>query len=103
MDNEERSRSGNPIRLLMHIPVPWVFILAYLMGAGLEFAYPSHAYTEPLYGVRVAGGTLFATGAAIAGWGLLIFYRARTTTVPGKRSSKLITRGPYRFSRNPMY
>jgi len=103
MDNKEQERSGNPIRLLMRVPVPWVFVLAYLAGVGLEFAYPSHTGTGPLYGVRVAGGVLFVIGAVIAGWGLLIFYRARTTTVPGKMSSKLVTRGPYRFSRNPMY
>ncbi len=46
---------------------------------------------------------LFVAGAAIAAWSLLIFYKARTTTVPGKASLKLVTRGPYRFSRNPMY
>jgi hypothetical protein len=34
---------GNPIRLLMHIPVPWVFILAYLIGVALELAVPSHS------------------------------------------------------------
>jgi protein-S-isoprenylcysteine O-methyltransferase Ste14 len=46
---------------------------------------------------------LFATGAAIAGWGWLTFRRTRTTTVPGRASSSLVTWGPYRFTRNPMY
>jgi protein-S-isoprenylcysteine O-methyltransferase Ste14 len=46
---------------------------------------------------------LFAIGTSIAGWGLLTFRRAHTTTVPGKASSQLVTWGPYRFSRNPMY
>jgi hypothetical protein len=35
--------------------------------------------------------------------GLLIFRKPRTTTVPGKASSVLVTWGPYRFTRNPMY
>ena len=48
MDNKEQERSGNPIRLLMRVPVPWVFVLAYLAGVGLEFAYPSHTGTGPL-------------------------------------------------------
>ena len=103
MNGKEQERRGNPIRLLMHVPVPWVFVLAYLVGVGLEFAYPSYTGTKPLRGVGLAGGVLFVIGAVIAAWGLLMFYRARTTTVPGKKSRKLVTRGPYRFSRNPMY
>ena len=103
MDKKEPKRRGNPIRLLMHIPVPWVFVLAYLAGAGLEVVYPSHTGPGPLHAVSAAGGVLFVIGVVVAGWGLGIFYRARTTTVPGKKSSKLVTKGPYRFSRNPMY
>jgi len=48
-------------------------------------------------------GMLFAIGAVIASWSLLILHRARTTTVPGRASTKLVTWGPYRFTRNPMY
>jgi protein-S-isoprenylcysteine O-methyltransferase Ste14 len=46
---------------------------------------------------------LFGSGAVIAGWGLATFYRARPTTVPGESSNQLVTLGPYRFTRNPMY
>ena len=103
MRGKQQGSGGHPIRLLMRVPVPWVFVLTYLVGAGLEFGHPSHTGTEPLRGVSVAGGVLFALGAAVAGWSLVIFRRARTTTVPGRASSKLVTWGPYRFSRNPMY
>jgi protein-S-isoprenylcysteine O-methyltransferase Ste14 len=50
-----------------------------------------------------AGTVLFAVGAVIAGWGLVLFRKAKTTTVPGKLSGTLVTWGPYRFTRNPMY
>jgi protein-S-isoprenylcysteine O-methyltransferase Ste14 len=46
---------------------------------------------------------LFAAGAVMAGWGLVIFRKARTTTVPGESSAQLVTWGPYRLTRNPMY
>ena len=46
---------------------------------------------------------VFAVGAVIAGWGLILFHRACTTTTPGKASDALVMRGPYRFTRNPMY
>jgi protein-S-isoprenylcysteine O-methyltransferase Ste14 len=94
---------NNPIRLLLRVPVPWVFVLSYLVGVGLEFAAPLPLDKEKLSGAGVAGAVLFGLGAIIAGWSLVIFRRARTTTVPGETSSDLITRGPYRLSRNPMY
>jgi protein-S-isoprenylcysteine O-methyltransferase Ste14 len=96
--------SYNPFRLLLHIPVPWVFILTYLLGVGLELVFPSGVHSPETNRVSfILGGVLFVTGAAIAAWGWLIFHKARTTTIPGRTSSKLITWGPYRFSRNPMY
>jgi protein-S-isoprenylcysteine O-methyltransferase Ste14 len=99
-----RERVLYPLRFLMHIPVPWVFVLAYLLGVALEIAWsPPRLFSATLRGLTIAGAVLFAIGAVIAGWGLLIFKRARTTTVPGRASSQLVTWGPYRFSRNPMY
>ena len=44
-----------------------------------------------------------AAGAALAATCLVMFRRARTTTIPGRPSAQLVTRGPYRLSRNPMY
>jgi protein-S-isoprenylcysteine O-methyltransferase Ste14 len=93
-----------PFQLLMRIPVPWVFVLMYLIGAALERVWPVHLATDVSGSVTSGiGAALFIVGALIAGWGLVTFHRARTTTVPGKSSSRLVTWGPYRFSRNPMY
>ena len=94
---------NNPIRLLIRIPVPWVFILTFLIGVVLESWVPIVEWNRAASNVALVGYVLFAFGAAIAAWGLLIFYKSRTTTVPGRTSSKLVTWGPYRFSRNPMY
>jgi protein-S-isoprenylcysteine O-methyltransferase Ste14 len=96
-------RGGSPLRLLMLVPVPWVFVLAYLAGVGLEFAVPLLLPINAPGWTWTAGLTLFALGAAIAGWSLALFYRSRTTTVPGEWSRTLVTFGPYRFTRNPMY
>jgi protein-S-isoprenylcysteine O-methyltransferase Ste14 len=103
MSTAPKRSNRNPLRLLMRVPVPWVFIVTYLVGVGAEYAWPLHIATDSLPSVSVVGGVLFGIGAAIAGWGLLTFRRAATTTVPGEASSELVTWGPYRFSRNPMY
>jgi len=88
----------------MHVPVPWVFILAYLVGVGLERVWPLPvSATSAAFAIGVVGWALFWMGAVVAGWCLLIFRSAKTTTVPGQASAALVTHGPYRFSRNPMY
>ena len=88
----------------MRVPVPWVFVLTYFIGVGLECVRPVRLSGEMSGRVtNSVGAMLFTVGAVIAGWGLVTFHRARTTTVPGKSSSRLVTWGPYRFCRNPMY
>ena len=100
--NPGGERSGGPLRLLLHVPVPWIYVLTYLAGVGLELLRPVRSRSAPA-GVAIAGALLFLAGAVIAGWSLLIFHRHGTTTVPGRTSAKLVTWGPYRFTRNPMY
>lgn len=93
-----------PFRLLLRIPVPWVFVSTYLLGVGLEAGWPIQ--TGPAVSanlVSLCGAVVFSVGAVFAGWGLVTFRKAHTTTVPGRRSAQLVTWGPYRFSRNPMY
>lgn len=94
----------NSFNFIMHIPVPWVFILTYLIGVGLHFLFPIYIFNPGAEDViNIIGVLLFVIGAIIAAWCLFIFHLNHTTTTPGKTSSKLVTWGPYKFSRNPMY
>lgn len=86
----------------MRIPVPWVLVLTYLMGAGLEAIF--HLGKFATYRLLTPTGSLvFGLGAALAAWGWLIFWSRRTTRSPGEASSTLVTWGPYQFTGNPMY
>ena len=96
-------QSRNPLRLLMRVPVPWVFVIAYLLGVLVEKAWPIGKAVMVFSHIRLVGAVVFVIGALIAAWGLVTFRTARTTTVPGELSSQLVTWGPYRFTRNPMY
>jgi protein-S-isoprenylcysteine O-methyltransferase Ste14 len=88
-------------RAVLRVPVPWVFVIAYLGGVGLEQAFRrGHANSTVLTAMGIA---VFATGVAIAGWGWFLFHRAHTTTTPGEAPAAFVTRGPYRVTRNPMY
>lgn len=88
----------------MRVPVPWVFVLGYLLGVAIQSGRRIDLHLHPSPNATlIEGTTVFALGLAIAAWGWLTFRAARTTTVPGKASSELVTWGPYRFTRNPMY
>ncbi|HXW36456.1 MAG TPA: isoprenylcysteine carboxylmethyltransferase family protein [Nitrososphaerales archaeon] len=88
----------------LHIPIPWIYAIAYLLGVALQFLSPigvgSGAAFETLL---LVGFLLLALGGSVAAWALRIFGSVHTTTVPSEGSTTLVTWGPYRFSRNPMY
>ena len=91
-------------RPFLHMPVPWVFAAAYLLGVGVQLLVPVHVNSPAAsLAIRIAGGVLFLAGAGLEAWGLLLFRKAATTTVPGEAAKELVTRGPYRLTRNPMY
>ena len=88
----------------MRVPVPWVFALAYLVGVGLQTLFPPAAPSPRTSGiVRFAGDVLILAGVVLAFWAQWIFRRGRTTTVPFETPTQLVTHGPYRLTRNPMY
>jgi protein-S-isoprenylcysteine O-methyltransferase Ste14 len=49
------------------------------------------------------GGTILALGAALAVWGRALMERAGTNVNPTLPTTALVTTGPFRFSRNPLY
>lgn len=54
-------------------------------------------------GLRLAGGGLAAAGVILLVLAAREFRRARTSIVPRETPAALLTTGPYRFSRNPIY
>lgn len=52
---------------------------------------------------NMAGTTFILLGILLNFWADLVLRRNKTTVKPYERPSKLITAGPFRFSRNPIY
>ena len=98
-----RIQFGQLATALLRIPVPWVFVLAYLSGVGIEVLFHPGGFFQDYKLLTPVGFVIFALGAGLAAWGWLIFRLARTTRVPGEASTTLVTSGPYRLTRNPMY
>ena len=54
-------------------------------------------------GARWLGLLPIILGLALGLWGIACFRRARTSPIPFAEPSAVVTDGPYRFTRNPMY
>lgn len=86
--------------------VPWPPILLALTGGG---ALALGRYVPlPWPGVddmpaRLVGMGLGAAGALLIGWALVEFARARANVWPSRAATTLITTGPFRIWRNPLY
>ena len=97
-------RDAASVSPVMRVPPPWVFILVYLVGVGLQRILPMGIRSPELaWIIRVAGFVFVVAGIAFAASALGIFRKAKTTTVPFETPSTLVISGPYRFTRNPMY
>jgi protein-S-isoprenylcysteine O-methyltransferase Ste14 len=52
---------------------------------------------------RILGVALFLAGQGLDLASMLYFRRARTPVIPFKPTTAIVTDGPYRFTRNPIY
>jgi len=85
-------------------PPPLLFLLGIVAGWLLD-----HAFALPIAGpaarpvIEPVGWLLVALGTALAGWGLVTFRNAGTPIRPDRPAAVLVTHGPFRRSRNPIY
>ena len=85
----------------VRIPPPVFYLTALAVGIVLDYLWPlSFLAGSSRY---VLGSLLVIISIGIMPPVLLRFRRANTTFDVRKAASKLITDGPYRFSRNPAY
>ena len=82
--------------------VPPVYVIVALMAMGaFHVGFPIARFLPAPY--HYAGAVLMGLGLALMLWGALHFRRARTAIIPFQPVSALVTGGPYRYTRNPMY
>ena len=89
----------------VRFPPPLIPLIVILAGIGLEFAWPLNVGVElPAPGRYWAGGGIVAVAMAVLGvWPVLMFRRSGQSVIPWTKTPELLARGPYRFTRNPMY
>ncbi len=80
---------------------PVIFIIFYVIGYVTDRAFPADLGTLD---IRYAiGGVLIALSVALVAWAVTHFVRAKTHVDVRKPATALVSGGPYRLSRNPMY
>ncbi len=86
------------------IPPPLLYALPLVAGLLLHARFPLvHVGGAAAAGLRLLGIALVVVGAAHTFSSAALFAWRRTTLVPHHRSAALVTRGAYRWTRNPMY
>jgi protein-S-isoprenylcysteine O-methyltransferase Ste14 len=78
---------------------------ALLLGLFLGRLWPWSLFggAAPVFWIRATGFGLAVLGAALLIWGRTAMVRAGTNVPPNKPTVTIVTAGPFRFTRNPLY
>ena len=95
------ARDGAAVRF----PPPLIPLVTILLGIGLNRLWPIRHGIDASAPARYwAGGLIVA--AAVLGlglWPVVLFRRSGQSEIPWTPTPSIVERGPYRFTRNPMY
>lgn len=86
---------------LTNLKPPQIVWALLAVSVGLHFALPTEYRLN--FSCRTCGITAFVLGFILTMWALWLFRQSGTSAYPTARASLLVTSGPFRFSRNPMY
>lgn len=90
----------NPLQKIKILP-PFYFLFALAIGWVLELYYPLDLFRAVWIYYTGLGMIVFSFGLAI--WSAMEFKRANTSIDVRQNTTSMVTSGPYRFSRNPLY
>ena len=63
----DRTNFGKLTKTLLRVPVPWVFVLTYLAGVGIEAAFRPGGFFPNCKSLTSVGYLIFIAGAGLAG------------------------------------
>lgn len=90
----------------IYVPPPFLFVgvalLAFVAERTWHWPFPGPGPIADLLR-EVAGVALLGAGLLLDLVALLLFWRSRTSALPFRPAAAMVSGGPYRFTRNPMY
>jgi protein-S-isoprenylcysteine O-methyltransferase Ste14 len=87
----------------VRFPPPLLYAVPFAAGWLLHHRHPLAITGDGALWLEVAGSLLVGLWAALMIAAFATFLRARTNILPHKPATRLVTTGPYRLTRNPMY
>jgi protein-S-isoprenylcysteine O-methyltransferase Ste14 len=106
LDGNHMTDQSKPQNPGVRFPPPFL----YLLGLGAAWILETRVSRIRLVGgsaptapLETAGVAIMLAGFVLMFWGLLTFARVRTGIIPMRPATRIVSHGPYRFSRNPMY
>jgi protein-S-isoprenylcysteine O-methyltransferase Ste14 len=86
------------------VPPPLLYLFPFLAGVLLHHTVGGDRIpSTPGGAIAVLGWLLLTAGGALIAVPWVLFHRARTSVLPFRPTTAIVTSGPYRFSRNPIY
>ena len=86
--------------VLVRPPIAWA--LAVVAGLALEWLYP-FGFLPAAMPVGWLGSLVFIAGLALLVWAASTFREAGTNVQTSQPTTTVVTKGPYQYSRNPIY
>jgi len=98
-------RLADPDSAQVHVPPPLIYVAAFLAGWLLSRLRPLgwHLDRGTMSLLEILGVGLMAAGSCLGAWSMFRFLRSGTSPIPVRPTTAVVTEGPYRFTRNPMY
>ena len=85
----------------MRVPPPLLYAGTLAVGLLLDRFFPRSVLPRPA--ARVVGGALFGVSLLFGPPAVLAMRRAQTALSPDAPTTAIVDRGPFRYSRNPIY
>jgi protein-S-isoprenylcysteine O-methyltransferase Ste14 len=86
--------------VMVRPPIAWA--VAVLAGLAFNWLTPLRFVPHALPAVWV-GAVIFAAGVALFAWAISTMTRAGSNVPTNRPTTTIVDRGPYRFTRNPIY
>jgi protein-S-isoprenylcysteine O-methyltransferase Ste14 len=83
------------------VPPPLIYVFFFVIGMFLPRVWSIGILSPPIG--HVVGSVFIVAGIALIAWSAQTFRLAKTSVIPVRPTTAVVTYGPYRFTRNPMY
>lgn len=90
-------------RRLHVIPPPLFWLACLVAGSLVQYMRPFPLAPYSFVSGMIAGSIVFLLAASIGLWAFRTMHRHRTPVEPWRDPVRLVTSGPFRFTRNPLY